>query len=110
MAIGPADRLTKHSLTCDRVEGFTKLYDCYFRDGRAESAPAMRTGETQKQTIAKANKTETLNSLGRRSLTTTTTTTEPAKTGDEQLCAVPRMPHNIFRKNNWTKNTQVWRP
>ena len=44
----PADLLTKHSLTRDRVEGFTKLYDCYFRDGRAESAPAMRTGETQK--------------------------------------------------------------
>ena len=51
----PADLLTKHSLTRDRVEGFTKLYDCYFRDGRAESAPAMRTGETQKQTIAKAD-------------------------------------------------------
>ena len=71
----PADLLTKHSLTRERVEGITKLYDCYFRDGRADSAPAMRIGETQKQTFAKAARAETLNSLGGQRPTTTTTTT-----------------------------------
>ena len=99
----PADLLTKHSLTRERVEGFTKLYDCYFRDGRADSAPAMRIGETQKQTLAKAARTETLNSLGGRLPTTTTTTTPITVTGttttdDKLVYSAPRMPHNTFSK------------
>ena len=97
----PADLLTKIGLTRDRVEGFTKLYDCYFRDVRAESAPAMRTGETQKQTIAKDARTETMNSLGRQDPTTTSasaTKTSAAATNTNLSTGVPRMPHNVLSR------------
>ena len=73
----PADLLTKHSLSRERVEGLTKLYDCYFRDGRADSAPALRTGESQKQTLAKAATTSS---------------------SVHSLVAAPYMPHNLFSK------------
>ena len=73
----PADLLTKHSLSRERVEGLTKLYDCYFRDGRADSAPALRTGESQKQTLAKAATTSG---------------------SVHSLVAAPYMPHNLFAK------------
>ena len=104
----PADLLTKHSLTRERVEGFTKLYHCYFRDGRADSAPAMRIGETQKQTIAKAARTETMNSLGRQDPTTTSATATTASATATTASApatytnlstgVPRMPHNVLSR------------
>ena len=107
----PADLLTKHSLTRERVEEFTKLYDCYFRDGRADSAPAMRTCEMQKQTLAKAARIETLNSLGGRLPTTTATTTpitvnSTTTTDDKLVYTVPRMPHNIFSKEELDKEYQ----
>ena len=53
----PADFITKHSLSRERVEKLTSLFDCYFRDGRAVSAPALRTGQTSKQVIGKINQT-----------------------------------------------------
>ena len=52
----PADLLTKHSLSQERLSKLTALYDCHFRDGRAESAPLTRTGETSKVTIAQAER------------------------------------------------------
>ena len=36
----PADLLTKHSLPKDRLDKLVELFDCQFRDGRAEAAPS----------------------------------------------------------------------
>ena len=51
----PADLLTKHSLTRDRLMKLVSLYDCFFREGRAETVPKLRTGESGRTTIAEAD-------------------------------------------------------
>ena len=51
----PADLLTKHSLSKERLQKLTALYDCHFSEGRAESAPLTRTGASNKRTIAEAD-------------------------------------------------------
>ena len=47
--------LTKHSISKERLEKLVELYDCNFREGRAQSAPATRTGASEKVTIAEAD-------------------------------------------------------
>ena len=51
----PADLLTKHSLSKDRLDKLVELFDCQFRGGRAEAAPQTRTGASDKKTIARAD-------------------------------------------------------
>jgi hypothetical protein len=51
----PADLLTKHSLSKERLEKLTALYDCHFKGGRAETAPQTRTAASDKKTIAEAD-------------------------------------------------------
>ena len=53
----PADLLTKHSLSKERLLKLTALFGCHFRDGRAESAPLTRTGASSKITLAQADRT-----------------------------------------------------
>jgi len=48
----PADLLTKHSLSRDRLEMLVELFGCKFIDGRAESAPLQRKGASEKATMA----------------------------------------------------------
>ena len=60
----PADLLTKHSISQEKAEQLIKLYDCYYRNGRAESAPAMRTGASEKPTLAKAGQGSELGVVG----------------------------------------------
>ena len=60
----PADLLTKHSISQEKAEQLVRLYDCYYRDGRAESAPAMRTGASEKLTLAKAGQGSELGAVG----------------------------------------------
>ena len=50
----PADLLTKHSLTRERLIALTKL-DCQFRGGRAEAAPKIRIAPGIKVTMAEAH-------------------------------------------------------
>ena len=40
----PADIFTKHLIGPEKVTGLLALFGCSFRDGRAASAPALRTG------------------------------------------------------------------
>ena len=40
----PADILTKHSLSKERLDKLVVLFDCQFKGGRAETAPQTRTG------------------------------------------------------------------
>ncbi len=51
----PADLLTKHSLSRERLLKLVTLYDCEFQNGRAESAPMLRKGESTKVTMAQGN-------------------------------------------------------
>ena len=50
----PADLLTKHNQTQDRIEKLVILYDCYIKGGRADAAPSLRLGQSDKKTLAKA--------------------------------------------------------
>ncbi len=47
----PADLLTKHSLSQERIAKLTNLFGCHYRGGRAETAPKMRSGNTTKMKI-----------------------------------------------------------
>ncbi len=53
--VNPADVFTKHSLTRDRLRQLVELFDCYFKDGRAESAPQLRRTATSKVKISEAD-------------------------------------------------------
>ena len=51
----PADLLTKHSLTREKLDFLVKLFGCEYIGGRAESAPLLRQGVTGKTTVAEAD-------------------------------------------------------
>ena len=51
----PADLMTKHSHSKEKLHSLVKLHDCCFMEGRAESAPALRRGASGKVTMAKAD-------------------------------------------------------
>jgi hypothetical protein len=48
----PADLLTKHSLSRQRLEKLVELHGCKYLGGRAASAPQVREGESTKTTMA----------------------------------------------------------
>ena len=50
----PADLLTKHSLSRQRLEGLVTLFGCRYLDGRAVSAPQLRKGKSTRLTMADA--------------------------------------------------------
>jgi hypothetical protein len=52
--VNPADLLTKHSLSRERLEALVKLHGCQYIGGRAESAPKAREGASTKATMASA--------------------------------------------------------
>ncbi len=52
----PADLLTKHSISRQRLEGLVALFGCRYLDGRAASAPQTRTGESMRVTMADADR------------------------------------------------------
>ncbi len=48
----PADLLTKHSLTRDRMMHLTSLFDCVYRGGRSAAAPACRAAPGDRATMS----------------------------------------------------------
>ena len=50
----PADLLTKHSNSRQRLESLVTLFGCKYLDGRAVSAPQVRKGESSRITMADA--------------------------------------------------------
>ena len=48
------DFFIKHSISKERLQKLIAVYACQFRDGRAQSAQAMRTGQSVKVTMAGA--------------------------------------------------------
>jgi hypothetical protein len=53
----PADILTKHSISRQRLESLITLYGCRYLDGRAESAPLVKQGSSSRTTMAQADDT-----------------------------------------------------
>ena len=51
----PADILTKHSISRQRLESLITLYGCRYLDGRAESAPLVKQGASSRTTMAQAD-------------------------------------------------------
>ena len=51
----PADLLTKHSLSRDKLLELTDLYSCRHIEGRAESAPKVRQGSSGRTLVAEAD-------------------------------------------------------
>jgi len=51
----PADILTKHSIGKEQLGYLVDLFGCRYLDGRAESAPQLRQGDSGKVTIADAD-------------------------------------------------------
>jgi hypothetical protein len=76
----PADLLTKHSLSKERLEKLTALYDYHFKGGRAETALLTRTAASDKKTIAEAD--TAVNSVDKHGTLPLCLSTEPC------------MPHN----------------
>ncbi len=53
----PADILTKHSISRQRLESLITLYGCRYLDGRAEPAPLVKQGSSSRTTMAQADDT-----------------------------------------------------
>ena len=51
----PADLLTKHSNSRQRLEDLVNLFGCRYLGGRAENAPQVRKGESDRVTMAQAD-------------------------------------------------------
>ena len=51
----PADLLTKHSNSRQRLEELVKLFGCRYLGGRAPNAPQVRQGESDRATMAQAD-------------------------------------------------------
>ena len=49
------DLFTNFSISKQRLEKLVELYECHFGEWRAQSAPATRTGASEKVTIAEAD-------------------------------------------------------
>ena len=54
----PADVFTKHSLSRERLQMLTGIFDCKFRGGRPEAAPQLRAVPSTKVTMADTCSTE----------------------------------------------------
>ena len=94
----PADLLTKHSLSKERVEKLVSLYDCHFKGGRAETAPMTRSAASAKKTIAQADAStrgiQKVEEHTGASLLPDVKVTEPVSVTHEPEDHQPRMPHN----------------
>jgi hypothetical protein len=98
--VNPADLLTKHSLSRDRLLKLVELFNCKYIGGRAASAPQLRRGASSKTTLADA---EELNAADRPSVRTTSTAAAAADTETEEpqasVCEYsPIMPHTLYQQ------------
>ena len=50
----PADLVTKHSISQQRLDGVLRVYSCRYIEGRAATAPLVRSGECSRKTMASA--------------------------------------------------------
>ena len=79
----PADLLTKHSLSRQRLEGLVTLFGCKYLGGRAASAPQVRKGESTRFTMADAEPGELESD-------------EVMVAAQEETSPVPCMPHLMY--------------
>ena len=79
----PADVLTKHSISRDRLDKLVKLHGCKYVEGRAANAPKMRSGDSGRTTMA-----------GHGSVNVVRSQPPPEKMEEKQVD--PLMPHLTF--------------
>ena len=82
----PADLLTKHSLSRERLRDLVKLYGCEYRPGRASLAPTLRRTQGIKTTLADAATEDLMGNLE---------VNERGPDENEDLMR-PVMPHRLF--------------
>ena len=58
--VNPADLLTKHMSSQDKLKRLVELFGCRFEGGRPAAAPQLRRESTGKTTIAEANSMEAM--------------------------------------------------
>ena len=120
--VGPADLFTKHLTGADRVESLLGLFGCYFSEGRAASAPALRTGAGHESRALLAldsqqGHVDTMEHDGRRYPKSDFEGVRVTETYEHDVCIFPhahvdfearfrrRWPPNIRRIRTWTKET-----
>ena len=87
--VNPADLLTKHSLSRDRLLKLVELFNCKYVGGRAASAPQLRRGASSKTTLADADE---LNAAADRP-SAAAEKEEPQASACERP---PMMPHTLY--------------
>ena len=86
----PADLLTKHSLSRQRLDNLVTLFGCRHSGGRAESAPQIRKGGPSKTTMAQADK----DICAARGLSAVLEGVGPSESTEEETS--PLMPHLTY--------------
>jgi len=80
----PADLLTKHSLSRERLRDLVRLYGCEYRPGRASLAPTLRRTQGTKTTLADAAAEDLTGEI------------EDRAPDDGEDLLRPIMPHRLF--------------
>ncbi len=86
----PADLLTKHSLSRQRLDNLVTLFGCRHSGGRAESAPQIRKGGPSKTIMAQADK----DICAARWLSAVLEGVDPSESTEEET--PPLMPHLAY--------------
>ena len=101
--VNPADLLTKHSLSRERLLKLVELFNCKYTGGRAVSAPQLRRGASSKTTLADSDE---LNAADRPSDRPTSSDRPPAAAAVEgkeleigESVRPPIIPHLLFSKD-----------
>ena len=95
--VHPADLLTKHSLSRERLLKLVELFNCKYIGGRAASAPRLRRGAGSKTNSADAQE---LNAADRPSDRTTSiprpySAAKEEEPGASECARPPGMPHTL---------------
>ena len=90
--VNPADLLTKHSLSRERLLKLVELFNCKYVGGRAASAPQLRRGASSKTTLADADE---LNAAADRP--SAAEKEEPQAKACERP---PMMPHTLYPQDD----------
>jgi len=89
----PADLLTKHSISRQRLEDLITLFGCRYLGGRAGSAPQMRRAESSRVTMADAERTTSATKSGNAEGLGAVREEE----GAQDTCTMsPLMPHLVY--------------
>ena len=95
--VNPADLFTKHLSSRDRINQLVQLFNCEFRDGRAESAPLLRKQQTTAQggTIATATQIDGQRPDDKHEADNTTPTQQQRHDDNGHGDKIEQIPHDV---------------